>query len=374
VAHTARAPVLDRRALNRALLARQLLLYRRRAPAAATLERLVGMQAQAPNHPYIGLWARLIGFQAQELSGLLESRRAVRLSLMRNTIHLVTTRDAIALKPLFVPFGERGYLHGSPWGRGMKEADVLAIRTAGMEIMSTRPHTVAELAKQLTQRFPERDGVAMAYGVRYMVPLVFATPRGIWRAGGPVTLTTFEAWLGASPGPAIAQEDFVVRYLGAFGPASPADMRAWSGLAMRPLFERLRPRLRVFRDEKGTELFDLPRAPRPSGEIHAPVRLMPDYDNILLAHADRTRIMPVGRHLGMFSSNGVLQGSVLVDGFVRAMWHPKKTGATTTLTVTPFLKPLTPSDRSAVGGEAERLLEFLAPEEQHDVRFGPVAS
>jgi hypothetical protein len=367
------APVLDRRALNRALLARQLLLRRQKATAASALERLVGMQAQSPNLPYIGLWARLTGFRPEELSRLVETRKAVRLSLMRNTIHLVTARDAIALKPLFVPLGERGYLRGSPWGKGMKEVDVAAIRSAGVEIMSARPHTVAELAKQLKQRFPDRDGVAMAYGVRYMVPLVFATPRGIWRAGGPVSLTTFEAWLGAPPGPGVAPEDFVLRYLGAFGPASPADMRAWSGLAMRPVFEQLRPRLRIFRDEKGAELFDLPAAPRPSGDTPAPVRLMPDYDNILLAHADRTRVMPHGKHLGMFSSNGVIQGSVLVDGFVRAMWHPRKKGSATTLTVTPFLKPLASADRSAVGEEAERLLELLAPGETHEVRVGPVA-
>jgi hypothetical protein len=369
-----RAPVLDRRALNRALLARQLLLQRRRASAAATLERLVGMQAQAPNLPYIGLWARLTGFRAEELSRLVETRLAVRLSLMRNTIHLVTARDAFALKALFAPFGRRGFLHGSPWGRGMKESDMADIVEAGAEIMGEKPRTVAELSKLLAARFPGRDSLAMAYGVRAIVPLVFATPRGIWRAGGPVALTTFEAWLGASPGPAIAPEDLVLRYLGAFGPASPADMRAWSGLAMRPAFERLRPRLRVFRDEKGTELFDLPSAPRPRGDAPAPVRFMPDYDNILLAHADRTRVMPAGRHLGMFNSNGVIQGSVLVDGFVRAMWHPRKSGETTTLTVTPFLRPLSPPERSSVGEEAERLLEFLAPGEKHDVRFGPVPS
>jgi Winged helix DNA-binding domain len=360
--------VLDRRALNRALLARQLLLERRRASAATTLERLVGMQAQAPNLPYVGLWARLTGFRHEELSRLVESRRAVRITLMRNTIHLVTARDAFALKPLFTPFGERGFIHGSPWGRHMKEEDLRAIRSVGAELMSERPRTVADLAKQLGQRFPGRDSVAMAFGVRYMVPLVFTTPRGIWQAGGPVALTTFEAWLGGPPGPAIEPETLVTRYLAAFGPASPADMRAWSGLAMRPVFERLRPKLRVFRDEAGQEIFDLPRAPRPSPDEEVPVRLIPDYDNILLAHADRTRIMPAGRHLGMFNSNGVMQGSVLVDGFVRAMWKPRKS----TLEVSPFVAPLTKAERAAVEAEAAQLMNFLAPGERHEVKFGPV--
>ena len=367
-----RPQVLDRRELNRALLERQLLLERRRASAASTIERLVGMQGQAPNLPYIGLWSRLQGFRTQQLSRLIETRAAVRMSLMRNTIHLVTTRDALGLKPLFMPLGERGYMRGSPWGRGMGDADVAAIVHEGREIMGEQPRTVAELAKLLAQRFPGRDALAMAYGVRYMVPLVFTPPRGVWGAGGPVALTTMEAWLGRPPGPPTTPEKLVLRYLAAFGPASPADFRAWSGLAMRAVFEQLRPRLRTFRDARGAELFDVPTAPRPAGDTPAAVRLLPDYDNILLGHADRTRIMPEGRHLGMFSSNGVMQGAVLVDGFVRAMWHPKPERGATRLHVTPFVKALRGPDQASIADEALGLLELLAPGQDHDVSFGPV--
>ncbi len=362
-----RPETLDQRSLNRALLARQMLLERRRASASATLERLVGMQAQAPNFPYVGLWARLEEFRPEQLSRLVETKVAVRISLMRNTIHLVTARDALGLKPLFMPLGERGYMRGSPWGRGMRADDVPAIVRAGREIMGEKPRTIAELAKLLAQRFPDRDAQAMAYGVRYMVPLIFTPPRGIWGAGGPVALTTMEAWLGRSPGPAFSAEQLVLRYLAAFGPGSPADMRAWSGLAMRPVFEKLRPRLKAFRNEAGSELFDLPRAPRPSGDLPVPVRLLPDFDNILLAHADRARIMARGRHLGMFSSNGVMQGSVLVDGFVRAMWAP----AGASVVITPLDKPIPKPDQAAIEQEALRLLEFLTPGAKHDVRFGP---
>lgn len=365
-----RPGTLDRHALNRALLARQLLLERRRASAASTIERLVGMQSQAPNLPYVGLWARLTGFKQQELSRLMESKAAVRMSLMRNTIHLVTTRDAFGLKPLFMPLHERGYMHGSPWGRGMNEADMVSIQEAGREIMAEKPRTVAELARIMAARFPGRDANALAYGVRYMVPLVFTTPRGVWGAGGPVALTTFESWLGGLPGPAINPAQLVLRYLGAFGPASPADMRAWSGLAMRAVFEQLRPRLKTFRDEKGRELFDLPKAPRPDPETRPAVRLIPDFDNILLAHADRTRIMPEGRHLGIFSSNGVMQGAVLVDGFVRGMWRPRTSGGTTRLLITPFTKALPRSEQPAIAEEARGLLEFLAPGEEHEIEFG----
>jgi hypothetical protein len=252
----------------------------------------------------------------------------------------------------------------------MRDVDFEPIHKAANEIMAERPRTIAELSKLLAQRFPEHDGPSMAYGVRYMAPLVFTPPRGIWGANGPVTLTTMEAWLGRSPGPGIEAEQLVRRYLAAFGPASVSDMRAWSGLAMRLVFERLRPRLKVFRSENGTELFDLPRAPRPPGDIEAPVRLLPDFDNILLAHADRTRIMPAGKHLGMFSSNGVMQGSVLVDGFVRAMWMPTKTE----IVVTPFEKPLAKSDQTQIAEEAYRLLQLLAPGEKHNVRFGETRS
>ena len=366
------SPILDRRALSRALLARQLLLNRRNLSASATLERLVGMQAQAPNLPYVGLWSRIEGFRHEQLSSLVASKRAVRMSLMRNTIHLVTTKDALGLKPLFTPLGERGFMHGSPWGRNVKSADMQAVLDAGREIMGEKPRTIAELTKMLGQRFPGRDSAALAYGVRYMLPLVFTPPRGIWGARGLVTLTTMEAWLGRHVGHASKPEQLVLRYLAAFGPASSADFRAWSGLSMREVFERLRPRLKVFRSERGTELFDLPKAPRPAGETQTPVRLLPDYDNILLAHADRTRIMAQGQHLGLFSSNGVMQGSVIVDGFVRAKWAPVNAKGATTLVITPFDKTIPKTDQPSIAQEGLRLLDFLAPDEKHDVRFDPV--
>jgi hypothetical protein len=238
---------------------------------------------------------------------------------------------------------------------------------AGREIMAEQPRTVAELGKLLANRFPGRDSAALAYGVRYMLPLVFTTPRGIWGAGGPVALTTVEAWLGRSPGPAVEPDELVLRYLAAFGPASPADFRAWSGLAMGEAFERLRPRLTPFKDERGRDLFDLPRAPRPDPAGPVPVRFLPDYDNILLAHADRTRIMAPGQHVGLFSSNGVMKGSVLVDGFVRAGWRPLKG----TMTIEPFVEAIAKAERPPIEEEAMRLLDFLAPGEQHDVRFAP---
>jgi hypothetical protein len=293
---------------------------------------------------------------------------------MRNTIHLVTTEDAVRMKPLFMPLGERGFLRGSPWGKNLRGADMNAIANAGREIMGERPRTVAALAKLLGARFPDHDSLSMAYGVRYMAALVFTPPRGVWGGTGPVALTTFEAWLGRPPGPAMSREDLVLRYLEAFGPASPADFRAWSGLAMREIFETLRPRLVTFRDAKGVELFDVSSAPRPDPDIVVPVRFLPDFDNILLAHADRTRIMAPGQHLGLFSSNGIMKGSILVDGFIRAAWIPVRTSGATTMAVTPFEKPMTKAEQARVADEGSELLKLLAPGEKHDISFRPAKS
>ena len=338
------------------------------------VEHLVGMQAQVPEHPYVGLWTRLEAFQPDELSQLVERREAVRISLMRNTIHLVTRRDALGLKPLFATLAERHFFHGSPWGKNLTPGAAAAAMAAGKDLMHERPRTVAELARLLAERFPGQDGPSLAYAVRSQVPLVFVPPRGVWGGSGLVKLTTFEAWLGEPPGPAAPEEEVVLRYLAAFGPASPADLRAWSGLALRPHFERLRPRLEVFRDERGGELFDLPDAPRPPAGTPAPVRLLPDYDNLLLGHSDRSRVMAPGQNIGLFNPAGIMKGSILVDGFVRASWTPIKGKAQTDIAVRPFERALARSDRNAIAEEAMGLLQLLAPGHRHGVRFEAVKS
>jgi hypothetical protein len=365
--------VLSRRALNRALLARQLLLRRVKASASSTIERLVAMQAQVPELPYVGLWSRLDGFRPEELSRLVDTRKAVRMSLHRCTIHLVTARDAAGLRPLFQPVLERGFESGSPFGRQIAGVNRKALLDAGRALLSEKPLTVSELGKLLHERWPDQPSEPLAYAIRYMEPLVFVPPRGTWGGRGQVKTTTVEAWLGRPVGPACSLDDLVIRYLAAFGPASVIDMQAWSGMTrVREVFERLRPSLRTFRDERGKELFDLPRAPRPDAETPAPPRFLPDYDNILLAHEDRSRILGPGRHLGIFSSNGVMRGSLLLDGFVRAIWLPVKSHNARTLEITPFDEPIRRHDQPAIIDEGLSLLAFLAPGEKHRVRFGPV--
>lgn len=361
--------MLGPRALNRALLARQLLLRREAIPAAEALERLVGMQAQAPFPPYYGLWSRLEGFVPAELSALLLARGAVRIVLLRGTVHLVTARDCLALRPVIQPVLDRWFHRGSTYGRHLAGLDLTGVLVAGRALVEEEPRTGQALGALLRERWPDRDAKSLAEAIRALVPLVQLPPRGVWGASGQATLTTAEAWLGRSLAADAAPDALIRRYLAAFGPATIADAQKWSGLAaLRPAFERLRPELLTFRDERGRELFDLPDAPRPDPEGPAPARFLAEFDNVLLAHADRARIagaIPASRFITI---NGLVLGTILVDGFVGGTWKIAREHGAAMLHVTPFA-PLAPPDRIALAEEGARLLAFAAPGEAHDIAF-----
>jgi hypothetical protein len=356
------APVLTNRALNRATLARQLLLERRAMPVEVALEHLVGMQAQLPNAPYVGLWSRLEGFRHEELSTLIADRAAVRVSLMRATIHLVTARDCIALRPVLQPALERDVYPNSTYGGGrLAGLDMEAVLAAGRELVAERPLTNAQLRGALAPRWPDRDPAALAYAVRNLLPMVHVPPRGIWQRSGPIALTTVEAWLGRPVADDIAPDAMLLRYLAAYGPSSVADAQAWSRLTgLRAAFDRLRPELAVYRDERGRELFDLPDAPRPDPETPAPPRFLPEYDNVLLAHDDRTRFVDDELRRRV-SADGIGPGAVLVDGRAAATWTVRREKGMTILSIRPRV-PMSDVDREAMAGEGRRLLEFLAPD------------
>jgi hypothetical protein len=363
--------VLSQRALNRALLERQLLLHRRRYSAAETIEHLVGMQAQEPGNPYIALWSRLEGFDPEELSRMIADRLAVRSSLMRATIHLVTARDCLALRPVMQSVLERTFA-SSAFARNIAGVDLGELLAAGRNLLEERPRTRAELRPLLAERWPGYDADSLASAIGFLLPLVQVPPRGLWGKSGQAVLTTVEAWLGRPLDPDPTPDDLVLRYLAAFGPATVGDIRTWSRLTgLRPVLERLRPHLRTFRDERGRELFDLPGAPHPDPETPASPRFLPEYDNILLSHDDRVRIIPDNRGLPMPAGRGGELGSLLVDGFLGGMWRITRGRGKATLVIEAG-GPWTKAEETAVVEEGARLLAFVAADaEDHDVQIVP---
>ena len=364
--------VLGLRALNRATLERQMLLRRGTLSAEEAIEHLVGMQAQAPNPPYVGLWTRLEGFHPDQLARLILERRAVRVALMRNTVHLVSARDCLKLRPLVQPVIDRGLYANRANRQELEGVDIGELSAAGRALLEERPRTAKELGGLLRESWPGRDPASLARAVRHLLPLVQVPPRGVWGMSGQATHTTAEAWLGrpldADPSP----EEMVVRYLGAFGPAGVRDVQTWSGLTrLGEVVERLRPRLGTFRDERGRELFDLPEAPRPDPDIPAPLRFLPEFDNLILSHADRTRVIADDYRRALASRNGMVPATFLVDGFVRGTWKRQRTRGKATLVIEPF-EALSGTDRDALAEEGERLLRFMAqPEgaEAYEIRI-----
>jgi hypothetical protein len=359
------SPVLSKRALNRALLARQMLLERAGMPALDAIAHLVGMQAQSPNAPYVGLWSRLQGFRPEQLVDLIESREAVRMPVLRTTLHLVSAMDCLRMRPLLQPVMQRGFMTGSPFGKKLAGIDLDAVLAAGAAALAAKPATGVELAALLGKDWPDFDPESLSQAVRYLVPMVQVPPRGIWGKGGLPMWTPVEAWLGRKLGPAYAADNLVLRYLGAFGPAGVMDFQTWCWLTRQAeVFERLRPCLVTFRDEAGRELFDLPDAPRPPEATKAPVRFIPEYDNLLLSHADRSRVVTEPDIKQVFG-----KGGVLVDGFVAGAWKISRTKGAATLDIELFGK-LSKKDRRAVEAEGLRMLDFAAPKaKSHAARF-----
>ncbi len=272
--------VLGRRALNRAVLQRQFLVQRASLTPLEAIERLAGMQAQAPNAPYVGLWTRLADFEPSNLARLITERAAVRTHVMRNTIHLVTATDCLNFRAVLKPVLDQGFA-SSPFARNLAGADLDAVLAAGRALLAERPRTRAELSRLLGPRWPGSDPLSLAYAVTHLEPTVQVPPRGIWGTTGLATYATTEAWLGRRVVPGQVPEDLVTRYLAAFGPATVADLQAWCGLTrMGEVFDRLRPQLRMFRGEQGNAYFDLPDAPRPDPQTPVPPRYLPEYDNI----------------------------------------------------------------------------------------------
>jgi hypothetical protein len=351
---------LTQRDLNRATLARQHLLARTTMPALAMIEHLAGMQAQIPRDPYIGLWSRLEGFEAEELANLLRTRQVTRAPFMRSTIHLTSAADAAMLFTLLETLQYQRTMTGTPFGKRLRDLDHDELRRAAREIVEEAPRSTAELGPLLVKRFPGHDGEAMAIAATRFLPMVQVTPRGLWRESGQTRWTTAESWLGTPMAEAPSRQDLALRYLAAFGPASVMDMQNWSGLTkLKGDFEALRPGLVTFQDKQGKELFDLPDAPRPSANTPAPVRFLPVYDNVLLGHADRSRFFAADTPIPENAGLGRDVGTILVDGFVRGIWKLETAKRAATLRIQ-LLDGCPEHAQAEVAADGERLATFLA--------------
>jgi winged helix DNA-binding protein len=359
--------VLTAKALNRATLARQMLLAREKTTALRAVERLVGMQAQLARPPYIGLWSRVAGFRAEDLTRLVRTRQVVRGTLMRVTLHLVSTKDYMGLRPLLQPMLSTGFqraLHP-----GLEVEPVVAAARACLE---ERPCTFRDLRALLGKKWPKLDERALGYAVRTHLPLVQVPTDTAWGWPGAAAFAVAESWIGKRLGKGWDERTLVLRYLAAFGPAGPRDVEIWAGLTkLRDAFEALRPKLRVFHDEKGRELFDLPKAPRPPADRPAPVRFLPDYDNLLLGHVDRTRVIPAAHRAKLATANLRVMATFLMDGFVAGTWQIARARSSAALVVEPF-EALSRKARAELAAEGDALLRFAEPDARtFEVRFGP---
>jgi hypothetical protein len=361
--------VLTARELNRALLARQGLLERVRVPVPEMVERLVGMQAQVPWNPYLALWDRIEGFAVADLSDLLAGHALARTTAMRATLHLLTARDLRSLVPLMAPVAWKAF--APPFGKGLRGADPHAVAAAAAELLAGgRAMTRVQFGEALAPRWPDADPVSLGQAAVHHNTLVQVTPRGEWRGSGPVAWALAAEWLDAPMEDPAPVGEVVLRYLRSFGPASAADVRTWSRLTgLRPVLESLRPQLRTFRDERGRELLDVPDGLLPDPGTPAPPRFLPEFDNVALAHDDRSRFM-AGAPQSEWP-RGPMIGGLWVDGFCRAPWRIDRAGGVATLTIFGLrrLRSDPAGTRAAIRAEGEAVLGFLVAEDEGRVEF-----
>jgi hypothetical protein len=349
--------ILTLREINRATLARQMLLERAALSVPQAIEGLVGLQAQLAVAPYVGLWTRLRDFRREHLADLIENHKVVKATLMRATLHLFTAEDYLRFRETLQPILS-GASSAIAKQRG-HELDIPKLLNAAREFIAEQPCSFAEISDMLTELVPDGDVGAMRYTVRTHLPLVQVPVNSGWSYPGNPKFTLAETWLGQKIPTKDHLPTLALRYLAAFGPARVTDMQTWSGLPkLKGLFEELRPKLVAYRDEQGVELFDLPDMPIPDADTPVPERFLPEFDNLLLSHSNRTRVVVDEYRAKVYLPGLRVAATILVDGFVRGAWKVEKKKSAATLTITPFA-PLTKQNREALTEEGERLVRFL---------------
>jgi hypothetical protein len=365
------ADLLDRRRCSRATLARQHLLERARRTPRDVVGALVGLQAQEPLNPYLALWSRLERFDPDELGRSVVDRELVRIVVMRSTIHLVTADDCLVLRPFARPVIDRELRARRDLAPGLAEIDLDPVLAFAHDAMTEHPRTPTALRALLAAQFPGLDPASLAAACRNHLPLVQVPPRGVWGRTGGVTYAPADTYLGRALVDPPPVDEIVLRYFAAFGPAAAADLGAWSGLTgARELVERVRVHLREFRDERGRAIFDLPDAPRPDADVPAPPRFLPEYDNVLLSHADRSRFLTDEDRRRLSAGRRAVRGSVVWDGAVVGTWRTESRDDGSITLVVDHLGVVAKRDQRAIVDEGLAAHAFLDPDAPvADVRF-----
>jgi winged helix DNA-binding protein len=357
--------------LSRATLARQMLLAREKTTVVRAVCRLAGLQAQLARPPFIGLWSRVAGFKAEDLTRAVHDRKVVRATLMRATLHLMTADDYHALRPALQPMLS-GAMRGVLKDRAAFDLD--GVIATARDALGKEPRTFDALRAILAAAWPGFDERALGYAVRTHLPLVQVPTDARFGWASVSAFALADTWTGQKLGAGKGAAALVLRYLGAFGPASVRDAQAWSGMtSLADAFAALRSKLVVFHDEKGRELFDLPKAPRPKGKTKAPVRFLPEYDNLVLGHADRTRVVPEEHRKRLATKNLLVPPTFLVDGFVAGTWKIERARAAAALTLVAF-ETLSRTAKAELAAEGALLLRFVESDAKTaEVRFSPAA-
>lgn len=358
------------RQLNRATLARQWMLERSDIGIADAVAFLLGLQAQTSTGPYQALWNRIAGFRHEDLTALITDKSLLRATTMRTTLHLHTADDMRAIRPVMQTVLDRSWT--ATFRKRFADADHDAVHRRGIELLDAAPMTSGALGKGLAEAWPNSEPLALAQLLHCRETLIQIPPTRIWGHGGAPLLSRIESWTGKGLGDPIALPDLVRRYLAAYGPASIMDMQNWSGLTrLAPAFDALKGELLEFTGEDGRVLYDLPDGPRPDPDMPAPVRLMPEYDNVWLGFADRHRIQPELARSRMVLVNGYV-ATYTVDGFISGNWTLARKKDLLTISILPF-RQLSPSDAADVEAEAHATGAFLTDGQgQVDVEWKPV--